>query len=310
MNDEIKQLAHRYLDQMVNPDEELVLNNWIKANPENARAFAELVGLHDRLSGLLQAKEITAEPIRLPLNSQWLSPMHPGAMTGIAAVLFLALGLIWWSRPSSVSAATELDKLVQNADTRDRSYRIRNLDARPEAIDDRRPPIDGAELHVRHPDRYILIRSFPDGRQFVTGSDGESSWSIPPNGVVRVSHDPLRFRGPVPGHQQGIAFANLRSDLAQLRDAYHVTLLETNPQGQRGLLAVKKSPEFRGPNHVELWYDPTTGIIHRMVFQGMPRARGGPDSVSVELLTTTEKSTDYFTHAAHHTPDRRVIEED
>jgi hypothetical protein len=169
----------------------------------------------------------------------------------------------------------------------------------------------GAMLHVRYPDQYVLIQKFPDGRPFATGSNGERSWVIPPGGAtVRVSRDPMRFRGPVPGHQHGIPFVNLRSDLVQLLDAYTVSPLGPNAAGQRGQLAVKKSSDYRGPNRVELWYDADTGVIHRMVFAGMPKARGGPDSVAVELVDQRDLAADFFKHQSHQAPDRRVVEED
>lgn len=77
-----------------------------------------------------------------------------------------------------------LDRLIEKADTRDRSYVVRSLDERPEESDERRPPLDGATLPVRYPARYLLVRRFPDGRAFVTGSDGERSWAVPPTGAV------------------------------------------------------------------------------------------------------------------------------
>ena len=61
-------------------------------------------------------------------------------------------------------------------------------------------------LYVRNPDSYVLVRRFPDGRPFITGSDGERGWSVRPDGAVRVSGDPLRFRGPLPGNQYGIDY--------------------------------------------------------------------------------------------------------
>ncbi len=57
-------------------------------------------------------------------------------------------------------------------------------------------------------------------------------------------------------------------------------------------------------------YDPATGVIHRMVFVGLPKARGGPDSVAVELLERRELGGDFVRHQAHHAADRRAIEED
>lgn len=307
-----------YLDGVLTEEQEGQLNAWVKASPENAAVFADGVRFHDRLHNVIRVGATTVtpgEPMANPeptRNSRQRRSWRRGVLvSGLVAVVAVVFVAVWSSNPPRVSAATELDRLIDRAtDAGDRSYLIRNLDARPEQTEERRPPIGGATLHVRRPDQYVLIRKFPDGRPFVTGSDGENSWSVPPNGAVRVSGDPLRFRGPVPGHQHGIPFADLRSELVQLRDAYVVTPLGSDGAGNRGLLAMKKSAEYRGPNRVELWYGATTGVIHRMVFVGMPKARGGPDSVAVELLEQRELGNDFFRHQAHHAADRRVIEED
>lgn len=316
MNHHLTALVNGYLDGVLTEGEEGELNAWLKAAPENAAAFAEMVKLHDRLHAVLRTRaEIEPSAGEKPV------PARPAAVRrswrrvslvgGLVALVAIAFAAAWWGNPQQASAATELDRLIEKADHRDRSYVIRNLDPRPEPTDERHPPIDGAVLSVRHPDRYVLIRRFPDGRPFVTGSDGERSWAVPPGGAtVRLSHDPMRFRGPVPGHQHGIPFVNLRSDLVQLRDAYVVSPLAPDVAGNRGLLAVKKSSDYRGPNRVELWYDPDTGVIHRMAFAGMPRARGGPDRVAVELVDQRDLGADYFKHQSHHAPDRRVVEED
>ncbi|MDY3558762.1 hypothetical protein R5W23_005919 [Gemmata sp. JC673] len=322
MSTEQRLLAYGYLDGTLTAEREAELNAWIKASPENAAAFADVVRFHDHLRGVIGAGAVGRERpggVGSPTPAggsplvRWRWRRRIGLAGGFAALVTVALVALWSGTPPQASAATELDRLIEQADEgRDRSYRIRALDAVPEQPDERRPPIDGATLHVRRPDQYVLVRKFPDGRPFVTGSDGEKSWSVPPvgAGAVRVSGDPLRFRGPVPGHQHGIPFADLRSDLVRLRAAYAVTPLGPDAAGKRGLLAVKKSAEYRGPNRVELWYHPATGVVHRMVFAGMPKARGGPDSVAVELLEQRDLGGDFFKHPAHHAADRRVVEED
>lgn len=319
MNEEQRRLINGYLDGILSEADEATLNSWVKAAPENAAAFADMVRLHDRLRAVIQASPAAnldqvqpARPASLAAGyragRRWWPAGVAGGLAVLAAVVFIAL---WSVNPPHASAASELDRLIDKAtEAVDRSYVIRNLDPQPEQPEERRPPIDGATLHVRRPVQYVLVRKFPDGRSFVTGSDGEKSWSVPPNGAVRVSGDPLRFRGPVPGHQHGIPFADLRSDLVQLRDAYIVTPLGSDAAGKRGLLAIKKSVEYRGPNQVEIWYDPATGIIQRMIFAGMPKARGGPDSVAVELLEQRQLGNDFFKHPSHHSADRRVVEED
>lgn len=315
----VSELIHGYLDGVLTTEQETELNAWVKASPNNAATFAEIALLHDRLHNVLTAESQLAQAAHETVASVSMTRQRSlqrfgprmTLLGGVAALLAVVLLAGWWLFPSPLSAATELDRLIAtSADQRDRTYRIRNLDPQPEPEDARRPPIDGATLYVRHPDQYVLLRQFPDGRPFVTGSDGERSWSLPPEGAVRVSTDPLRFRGPVPGHQHGIPFVDLRSDLVQLRGAYVVRLLEAQANGWRGLVAEKKSAEYRGPRRIELWYEARTGVIHRMVMDGMPRARGGPNRVAVELLEQKLLGPDFFRHEAHHPPNRRVIEED
>jgi hypothetical protein len=306
-----KHLIHGYLDGVLTAGDEAALNEWVKADPSNAAEFAEAARLHDRLRSSFAFAVAPKPKPMVPASRPRLRRV--GWLAGLAAVVVFGLFTMWWMTPTPLTAAAELDRLIeQSVSSGDRTYVIRTLDPVPEEVDDRRPPIDGATLHVRSPDLYVLVRKFHDGRPFFTGCDGERSWSVPPVGAgsVRVSGDPLRFRGPLPGHQHGIPFVNLRSDLVQLREAYTVTPLTPDATGRRGLLAEKKSAEHRGPRRVELWYDPTSGVIQRMVFTGMPKARGGPDSVAVELEHAHELPADFFQHTSHHTPDRRVIEED
>lgn len=317
MTEPIATLVHRYLDGMLTESEEAELNSWVKFAPENARELADLVLFHDGLQGLLKSRSSFGNRFQSCQRARsWLSfmPLPTGRLTsflsGLAALLVLMVAVVSWDGTKRVSAATELNRLIESAAFRDRSYVIRNLDKLPEQTGDRRPPIDGAEFHVRYPDCYVLIRRFPNGEQFVTGSDGVQSWSIPPNGPVRVSTDLLRFQGAIPGNQLGIPFVNLRSDLVQLRDAYFVSPLGLDANGQRGLKAVKKSTDYRGPNRVELWYDSASSVIQRMEFIGMPKARGGPDRVAVELLQERELGADFFKHESHHAPNRRILEED
>lgn len=308
MTHDPQSLINGYLDEILTEHEEAALNDWIKADPANAAVFAERVRIHDRLQSILTRQATTIEPSRTPRGRSWRRIALAGGSLAIGLLVFLAL---WSSSAPEANASTELDRLIDIASNSGaRVYRINSLDPNPLPIEPRQAPIDGAVLYVGPPDRYVLIRHFPDGREYATGFDGEHNWAAPPDGAVRLSRDPLRFRWPLPGHQYGIPFADLRSDLVQLRDAYIVTPIGTNQTGKRGLLATKKSAEYRGPNLVELWYDPVSGVIQQMVFTGLPRARGGPDSVSVELLEQRALTNDFFRHDTHHSANRRVIEED
>lgn len=319
MSEKIDDLIHGYFDGLLSPDQEAQLNSWIKQNPENAREFSKAASLEYRLGDLIRAGNSLESGIGYK-NETTKSQGKPwprfqiaavgwiGGLTTLAVVVSL---LIWWGNPGPLNAAGELNRLIDaSSKPTDRTYLIRNLDLLPESGNDRQPPIDGATLHVRQPDQYVLVRRFPDGRTFLTGSDGEQSWSLPPRGAIRVSTNPLRFRGPVPGNQYGVPFVNLRSDLVQMRDAYLITLKNPEASGLRKLMAEKKSKDYRGPNRIELWYDPETVVIQRMVFEGMPQAKGGPSSVSMELVGQEFLGPLYFRHESHHGNDVKVIEED
>lgn len=316
MTGDVNELIHAHLDGTLDPAGGAELAEWLTVSTENARAFAAVALLHDRLRNVLVADcEATTEPPANPAGGYAGRP-HPrrlrtvtvaGSVVAAVAVVLVA----WLWAPAPVTAASELDRLIEAPiPIGDRTYRITSRDPRPDVGDDRQPPLDRAVLHVRNPDSYVLVRRFPDGRTLITGSDGERGWSVKTDGAVRVSGDPLRFRGPLPGNQYGIPFVDPRSDLRQLRDAYVVTALPAAADGLRGLRFEKRSQEHRGPRRVEVWYDPPTRVVRRMEFEGLPRARGGPNAVSVELIEQRDLGPNFFRHGSHHDPDRKVIEED
>jgi hypothetical protein len=319
MTDKIEDLIRLYFDDLLTPDQEDQLNCLIRKSPENARIFARAASFENHLGDLIRAGNSLQMGNKIgngnPLTygnkkkiSRGFTISWIGGLTSLALVISF---LVWWGNPGSLNAGGEMNRLIDaSSKPTDRTYLIRNLDTKQKSSNDHQAQIDGAILHVRQPDQYVLIRKFPDGRAFLTGSDGEQSWSLPPRGPVRVSNNPLRFRGPVPGNQHGVPFVNLRSDLVQMRDAYFITLEKTETMGLRKIMAEKKSKDYRGPNHIELWYEPETLVIQRMVFAGMPQAKGGPNSVSMELVDQDFLGPQFFDHNKHHGKEIHIIEED
>lgn len=307
MNDLNEERIHLYFDGMLNSDNEKHLGEWLKASSDNALQFAQLAKLHDRMPSIVKSREVAGKALvkRQSAKNRWALA---GGMVAMLAGCILA---IWWPMAGKLNASMALERLIEASDgLGDRAYLITNQDPEYIPADGRMPSIDGAMLYVRAPDMYVLVRRFHDGRTFVTGCDGERSWAVPPDGKVRVSADPMRFRGPIPGQQHGIPFVDLRSDLVQLRDAYTVRLESIQSNGWQALLAEKKSARQRGPRQLKLWFAPATGVIHRMVFEGMPQAQGGPRSVAVELQNQHALLPDFFHHTSHHGPDRNVVEEE
>ena len=46
--------------------------------------------------------------------------------------------------------------------------------------------------------------------------------------------------------------------------------------------------------------------LRSLVRDGLPRGRGGPKSVMLELEDQSDLPPDFFSHAAHHEPGKRI----
>ena len=329
-------LIHGYLDETLTAEQQVELANWIKASPEHARQFAETVLLHDRLRAevlagdeLLVTRSVSegqsaGTATNPSLTRRVTYGRHSRSLRTVLALssalcLTLVLGLIFWQSVSSpaLAASVELQRIIQASEAAlDRTYLVTALEEEvdsetlPSTVRGAKPSVDGALLHVRGPNQYVLVRYFADGTEFITGSDGTTAWSVPPRGRVRVSNDATRFRGAVPGQQHAIPFIDMRNSLRQLQESYELDLsLETTPEGWRRMNANRKSSAAGGPKQVTLWYDAQSGVIHRMLLERLPQARGGPRNVLLELTDERDLGPAYFEHTSHHDTNREVIEE-
>ena len=169
--------------------------------------------------------------------------------------------------------------------------------------------LEGAVVHLRGKDRYVIVQNLTDGdRQRTTGFDGEQSWSFIGKGAVNVSKDPRRFRSNLPGSQHDFAFTNLYDELEKLAEGYEIQLRDPDDSGLRRLFASKKSRDVRGPREVEIWFDDDSGAIERLELYGLPQGRGGPKAIRLELIDQRDLGPGFFSHSAHH-EEGRVIRE-
>lgn len=314
-------LIHGYLDETLTAEQQVELANWIKESPEHSRQFAEAVLLHDRLQAEMLAGAVVENQHAVFANRSSSERLWVRRVVALstALCLTLALGLLFWQSVSSpvLAASDELQRIIQASEAAlDRTYVVTALDedvdseSLPSTVRGAKPSVDGALLHVRGPNQYVLMRYFDDGTEFITGSDGTTAWSVPPRGRVRVSSDATRFRGAVPGQQHAIPFIDMRNSLRQLQESYELDLsLETTPEGWRRMNATRRATATGGPKQVTLWYDAQSGTIHRMLLERLPQARGGPRNVLLELTGERDLGPSYFEHTSHHDTNRKVIEE-
>lgn len=321
-------LIDGYLDELLTTDEHQQLAQWIKADPSHARQFADAVMLHDQLRADVLAADVLATegpPTALqPAPSRESAVAEASTRRRVAGLfsavcLLLVAAFVSWraSTTSAVAASGALERIIQACERgQDRTYLITALEdgsssrSREGREPGAKPSVDGALLHVRGGEQYVLERFYADGAQFVTGSDGGTAWAVPPSGRVRVSGDLNRFRGAVPGQQHAIPFVDMTTSLREIGDAYDLEdTASASARDWRQIIATRKPSATGGPKRVTIHYDAETGLIHAMVLERLPQARGGPRSVELTLVDSSDLGPGFFGHAAHHEATREVVEE-
>lgn len=321
---EWSRLAQAALDGELSPDDATRFSDELAANAPRAADFARLALLHDALERELNA---AVEGRTLARRARLVSRVR--RVAAVAAVVALAAGLAWLGLRTTpeASAADIVARLVAAARSGDRTYFVRAVEdgrkparavekprsARNESRNPTRPApsIDGAILYVRAPNLYVLARVDESGGETLTGSDGARAWIVPAKGPVRVSNDPKRFSGALPGSQQGIVFIDPHVDLAELAQSYDLTLVPAaRADGFARIEGTRRSDARGGPKRVEVTFEESTALIRSIRLENLPQARGGPRTVEFDLVDDTGLDADFFLHASHHDASRVVIEED
>lgn len=317
---DIRAIMHRALDGSIDDGERAALDAAVASDPELAREFARLALLHDALERELTAGEAGR---RGATALKWRARVRRWTA---AAVLVLSVGVLAWAglRGSPANAGAELARIAAAQPSVRRDFVIRSLDAEPRRASDRRrpesrgsnkqkPSIDDAVLHVGGPGCYVLERAGEDSAVTITGSDGVVAWNIPARGAVRVSRNPARFRGALPGQQHELPFVHPSEGFELLMRSYDLSLggvVEVDGRSARSIVGVRRAGVQGGPKEFRLLYDPSTDAVLRMELDRLPQANGGPRSVQMDLVSEFPLDPAYFAHDAHHGRERTVILED
>ena len=284
----------------------------------------------ERVGAVMQRLDAELAKDSLSVVSTSVSHRQRGFAILTSALTIAAAALIMFSvfgPHRSVSAAmASLDKVMEAAAKPfDHIYRVRVVeeyprDKRPRHLSqeawDREAPeqIDGATIYVRGADEYVMIVMLKTGKTRTCGCDGKISWAFREDGPVHVSEDLNRFRGGMPGSQQGMPLLNIHANLSQLKMGYDVELADAMETGTEGTLlsqfnCIRKSNDVRGPKQVNVWFDAEDGTVHKMLLEGLPRGRGGPKSVMLELVDQPSLPTNFYSHETHHEPGKRIRDE-
>lgn len=325
MHDDYQPLIDGYLDDTISVEELRQLNEVVKVDADVARQLARAALLHDRLrtevalAGVLTTSDASVERSTASSSLPRRNWFAAAILTTAAAVVIGFVMRHGGGVAPASAASVALDRMIEAAAQQiDRVYQIRITDfgpggPQPQVPADRggvKPNVDSAELYVRGRDQFVLIRRFADGSPFVTGSDGEIGWAVPPTGRVHLSNDVRRFRRAVPGERDAIPFLDLKTSLEELRRDYDLELVEgdanaTDVEGWSRLDARKRPRVRGGAEHVQIWFD-TAGTAHCIALRGLPQGEpdGSPHSVQLDLLKGREAPANFFHHDTHHAPDR------
>jgi hypothetical protein len=310
----IDELAPRILHGQADDIERAELGRLLAQSPENRRRFLDHTALHSLLAQGAKAgafadnkveyfRRMAAMPVAKP--RRFLKVWLPAA-AAMVAVCLIAISLL------SVTATAALDRVIAAmAKNQDRTYRIEVLEpGNPESLRDRdergRFPasshLDGATLWLRGPGQFVLRQTLPNGETRHLGSDGVASWSIRGADTAQVSDDPQHFGGGLMAKRREIAFLDLQDQLDELKQLYQIDWLDRSGTGLWKLRGTRKSADQGGAREIELWFDPGSALLQRMILRQLPRRNGGPRGISVALQSTEPLPPDFFKHTYPHAP--------
>lgn len=307
MNPEFGKAMHSVLDGDLSAEAQAALNEALRSDPSALDAYCSQMRMHALLSWRAGAattdatRKIVVFPVR-PRLLRW---------AGWAAAALLMLGAVFVAlAPSRATAA--VNRVFAAMQRGDRSYTISVIegDARMAMNNGRTLTYEGGVLHLRGDRQFVLVRPIVEGGRRVTGSDGTMNWDIVGDGPVKVTSDLTRFRGGLPGEQQDSTFLDLAGNLSGLKSGYDLVLSDVlGEPSQVRLYAERKSRDVRGPREMDITFRRESGVIVALELRGLPRANGGPEAVRLTLTGESALPADYFTHAAHHEPGRRIQDE-
>ncbi len=320
-----QRLCHRLLDGELDRAERERISALVADDPGQAKELARMALLHDAIERESTVGSWAMRDRRIERRSVRMRRATLVAASILAIATAAAIVLV----PNRDAAASQvLAEVVAKMRSGDRTYLVRSIpDNRRSGrgIDDsplprsllRRAELDGAMLFLRPPSSYVLVQTSADGGEVITGSNGRTAWFVSSDGAARVSGDPTRYQGVLPGGRVGVPFVDPHALLAgggegSLADAYDLLFedpgLRDGPSLAR-IVAVRRSEARGGPKRIVIDFDPRTSLVESIRLENLPQAHGGPRSVEFILVDDSALPPDFFSHIAHHRADRPLTEE-
>jgi hypothetical protein len=269
------------------------------------------------ITDLARQTQSSNTPMGAPARRRrWWAPLTA------AAVCLLALA-IWrpFGAPSLTAVAAVQASLREASEAPDRRYRVTLTLAEETSTRE-----VAADLWVRGGTHYVWRQAGPLG-DFVIGSDGRQHWVTPSVGPIIVGTQPGLLEQAVLGEQAGTEFLQITSILARLAERYELQLLPeenlpavdgsqtlrcTHVLGRRRPAAAETDGLPRPPETIELWTARQSGIAQKLVLNWPQEVREQRLLEATFALLPLESPVEetWYSHEAHHAPDRRIIDRD
>jgi len=259
-----------------------------------------------RVTQVVQAIRAPVGPVRASGPSAIRARFHTWALWGTwaaAALVVIALGYLVLTASQTPALASLNDILGALARPGDRALHIQ-----VEPLVAELPPrhgLNGATLYLRNGREYLLVRRDPNGGELFDGYDGHQSWRIRA-GVVVETKEGLGAGGlALPQVMSGVLFVDLPQALERIRVDYTVERLDQIPLPAGGalwrhVLARRHSHAVKGPETIEIWAHPTTGMPRRIVFdQGKFQGSTQPRRLTFDLVSEEAQPANWFGPGPH-----------
>ncbi|MEM7146697.1 MAG: hypothetical protein AAF591_16300 [Verrucomicrobiota bacterium] len=319
MNEQDRELILRHLLENASEDDAEKINEKLKESAE----FRELLLDHLDIEAFLHseakagsfAEDQEAFFHRLEAPAEKTAKVVPftrrtwfrTVVTTSAAAACVMLGFVFLN-PSPLNAASALQRVIDAAMAAgDRTYVVSVTRGAPQPPGPRGHEVtqEQAQVYLRGTNQWLVTQDLTNGSgQRITGFDGEQSWTVSGSNTVYVADNAEQFRRNLPGANVDVPFLNLHEQLEDLRENYDITLSDDQDSGLPLLRALKKSRDINGPRELLIWFDPESGIIRRLDVRRP--VSGTPRILRMDLVEQSPLPADFFSHPAHHEPERPV----
>jgi hypothetical protein len=301
--------------------------------PEQQRQLADEQLLHALLRGRYSDSESSADQrvgrvlkaiTPRPAKPLWFRLVRACALSSAAALVVVVL-LIELLMPQTTSATPDFDRVVRAfMDDGDRAYSIQftmqrtddDSDVDRPIVESPRPPhpkhprgpsrLDGATLYLRGAKQYVFEIKLPGGKTVWIGQDGQHAWAVRPHGPVLISEDHDAFYLPFFEEMTTIPLIDVRDTLKTARQGYRLDPPKrvTMDDGREAeyFLARREAGQSRHPQRIELWADPKTGLLYRMICSQIHFGGMLCRQLRMDYLNGTSLPGNWFKYSEH-TPD-------